>query len=162
MKNDQNFGESVQVTRKIQNKSVRKAPLIFILLAAAILGFSFGGYFFWENMQLKNNPSGVAQKEAERVVKKLGKIVLLPEEEFPVVATVTDPDLLKSQPFFSKAKEGDRLVVYNQAGIAILYDDKEEKIIQMTQFDAGTASGDRPATEPVRGGEEDSQIEEDN
>ena len=63
-----------------------------------------------------------ARDEVTQLVAAVGKLYALPTGETPVVATVADPAKLASQPFFKNAKKGDKVLIYNVAQKAILYD----------------------------------------
>jgi hypothetical protein len=53
------------------------------------------------------------------------------------VATVSDPEKLKEQPFFTQAKKGDKLLIYAKARKAILYDPAINKIIEVSTLNIG-------------------------
>ena len=67
--------------------------------------------------------------------------MVLPEDEEPSVATVADPEQLAGQPFFSKAKKGDKVLIYTNAQKAILYDPVAKKIIDIAPLNIGNAPG---------------------
>ena len=55
----------------------------------------------------------------------------LPTDETPTIATIADKDKLKDQPFFSKAENGDKILAFNKAMLAILYRPSVNKIINV-------------------------------
>ena len=71
-----------------------------------------------------------AQSEAD-IVAKVGTLILLPSGETPVIATVSNLDALKGQPFFENARIGDIVLMYKTAARAILYDPSLDKIIEV-------------------------------
>lgn len=102
--------------------------LIYIILVLIVgLGLSTA-YFYKKSVDL-NNPNAVSEKEAKSLTQKVGKLVVLPTDEIPTVATVSDPEALKGQEFFTNAKKGDKVLIYSNAKKAILYDPKINKII---------------------------------
>jgi Flp pilus assembly protein CpaB len=111
----------------------RPVNLILIIVTAASLVTA--GYFYTEVGRIKANPqaelASVAASELKEVVAKVGRLVVLPTDEEPTLATVADPEKLKDQPFFANAKAGDKVLVYNQAQKAILYDPVQDKIIEI-------------------------------
>ena len=82
-----------------------KVHILLVLLVAA-LGSS--GYFYNQLRELKKSPDAVAQAELSETIARVSRLIKLPEGETPVLATVSDPEKLKDQPFFANAKSGDR------------------------------------------------------
>ena len=117
------------------------AVLTIVALGAAV-------YFYTQLNQLRADPQKVAQEEAKSLVTKVGKLIVLPEGEEPTVATVTDPDLLRDQPFFANAKTGDKVLIYTNARKAILYNPEENKIIEVAPVSIGAAATPAPAITP--------------
>src|SRR3989344_2836747 len=120
------------------------AVLVVIALGSAV-------YFYTQLNQLREDPQKVAQEEAKTLVTKVGKLIVLPEGEEPTVATVTDPNLLKDQPFFANAKAGDKVLIYTNARKAILYNPEENKIIEVAPVSIGAAATPAPAITPPAG-----------
>lgn len=117
-------------------------PLITILALAA------AGYLYFELTQLKKNPQVTAQKETTELVAKVSKLVVLPEGETPTVATVSDPAVLKDQPFFANAAKGDKVLIYAQAKKAILYSVGMNKILDVAPLNIGAPAA-KPAVTPA-------------
>lgn len=95
--------------------------------------------------QLKASPQKTSQDEIKDIINKVGQLIVLPENEQPTLATVTDPELLKSQPFFANARTDDKVLIYNGAKKAILYRPSENRIIEVAPINLG-ASGSQSAT----------------
>jgi hypothetical protein len=79
------------------------------------------------------------------LVTKVGKLIVLPSNETPTVATVVDPSVLKSQPFFANAKKGDAVLIYTSAKTAILYDPAVNKIVNVAPITIGSPAPNVPA-----------------
>lgn len=77
-----------------------------------------------------SKPSGI-QEDVQGVVAEVSKIIQLPAGEIPTLATVTDLSKVQDQSFFTNAKEGDRVLVYQSAKKAYLYRPSEKKIIEV-------------------------------
>ena len=75
---------------------------------------------FLQNKQLKQDSSNKTDQEVDRLVEKVNELILLPDGEVPTVATVSDPEQLKDQPFFAHAEVGYKVLLYTQAKKAIL------------------------------------------
>lgn len=112
---------------------------IAILVLAVIAG---SGYYLYSQNQ--KSPSGQnppsAQEEVKGLVSEVGKLIDLPTGEDPTVATVTDIEKLKDQPFFANAKNGDKVLIYTQAKKAILYDPNSKKILEVAPVNIGSDS----------------------
>lgn len=108
-------------------------PFGVITVAALLVAY----YYYSEAGRLRENPQIVAQNEVAQVVTRVGELIILPESEQPTVATVTDPERLREQPFFAKAKVGDRVLIYTNARKAILYDPEQHKIIEVAPLNIG-------------------------
>lgn len=124
--------------------------LILTLIFLGALGAA--GYFYYQVSELKKDPQTAVSEEAEDLVKVVGRLIILPKDEVPTIATVSDPEKLKDQPFFAKAEVGDKVLIYTQAKKAYLYDPVARKILEVAPiniesnvgFEAGTTD-----TEPV-------------
>ncbi len=114
-----------------------KVVVPLVALAALVVA----GYFYNQVRVLKQDPQAVAKQEAASLVSKVGKLVVLPEEEVPTVATVSDPEALKDQPFFSKAQAGDKVLIYAEAKRAILYSVTLNKVIDVAPLNIGETDG---------------------
>lgn len=113
------------------------AGVVVVILVA-------GGFFYFRSTQApKPTPQSPqqTQEEVKRLVAEVGKLVELPQGEDPTVATVTDVNKLKDQPFFQKAKNGDKVLIYTNARKAYLYSPTLKKILDVAPINLGTPSG---------------------
>lgn len=100
-----------------------------ILLVLLLVFLSLAIYFYQKTSNVEEVASG--EKEAVELIAAVGKLIVLPEGEVPTIATVSDPEELKDQPFFAKSKVGDRVILYPQSKKAYLYDPKQDKILEV-------------------------------
>jgi len=114
--------------------------ITLVLLVIALAGAGSAYYFYNQFEQLKQNPQALTDKENTTLVAKLGELMVLPQNEQPTIATVADPSKLKDQPFFANAKTGDRVFIYTNAKKAILYDETNNKIIEVAPINIGKDS----------------------
>lgn len=119
---------------------------VFLLLA--VFGGVVSRKLYLENQDLKkdvvalrSDPSIKANEEVKELVRKLSALVVLPEGEDPVIATVTDKDKLKEQAVFARAENGDKLIIYSSAKKAYLYDPKEDKVRDIIPVNIGNGAG---------------------
>jgi hypothetical protein len=90
--------------------------------------------------KLKAGTSSTANAQTSALVAKVRKLVVLPEDETPTVATVVSADKLKSQTFFANASNGDKVLVYSKEKEAILYRPSTNQIVTIAPVNV-TSSG---------------------
>lgn len=113
------------------NKAGLKKLLLALVIILAIGGTCASVYYYKQYRALKDNPNLEAQKETEILVSAVGKLMELPADETPTVATVADKESLKDQLFFAAAQNGDKILAYTKAMKAILYRPSINKIINV-------------------------------
>jgi hypothetical protein len=114
---------------------------IFATVTVILIGTS--GYFFkqYKNTQKQIKVLKADPQQANRdLINKIGKLVVLPVGEDPTIATVADPEKLKEQAFFTKAKTGDKVLLYTNAKKAILYNPESNKIVEIAPINIGSAT----------------------
>ncbi len=124
------------------NEKIIIGVLIVLFLVMGVIAFGF--YVQMNeaknslNVAKQNDPQKVSENEALAIIDEVGKLIVLPEDEKPVIATVADPEKLKGQLFFAKAKVGDRVLIYPNAAKAILYDPVAKKILEVAPLNIGS------------------------
>lgn len=123
----------------------------FLLVAAAGGGYLFYNYHASQNelKMLRDNPEAANRQEATEVVAKVGRLMELPTNEQPELATVTDINKLKSQQFFSKAVNGDQVLIYTQSSKAILYRPQTNKIIEVASVNLSQSQPQLSPSQPA-------------
>lgn len=109
---------------------------VLLLLAAAAAP---GVYFYkkyadsQKQIQTQNQPQPAKDAETQKkeMIERVATHMVLPEGETPEVLTITEREKLVGQEFFTKAKNGDILLVYYAAKKAILYDPILDKILEI-------------------------------
>jgi len=96
--------------------------LMFFLTIAGVI---------WVTQKLLKNPTQTAKVEVKEMVEKVEKLIELPKDETPTIATVSDLSKLKNQSFFANAKKYDKIFIYTKAKKAYLYRPSENKIIEV-------------------------------
>lgn len=108
--------------------------LIVVLIVVVVLALAVAGYFAYKYINITSNPS-VAQanqsREVDTIKGEVGKLILLPSDETPTLATVSDITKLKDQPFFKDAKNGDKILIFPQAKKAIIYREDINKLVNV-------------------------------
>ncbi|MEO8105568.1 MAG: hypothetical protein ABI602_04520 [Candidatus Saccharibacteria bacterium] len=121
---------NVQLPKKIaKSKRFRRKLrgnwklLVIIALSVALLAIAG---LFWRHMTAGQSLQGKA--ELQRVEKEIEKHYVLPSDEVPALATVTDKNKLTT-PFFKSAQNGDKILIYQKNKIAIIYRPVIDRII---------------------------------
>jgi hypothetical protein len=104
------------------------------VVVIALIGLTYG-YLHTRNQlkSLSSNPKESAQNETQKVQEKVGKLIVLPTDETPTAATVNDVSKLKNQEFFSRAHNGDKVLVYAKSGRAVLYRPSINKVVEYSK-----------------------------
>lgn len=127
---------------------VLKKKWMHVVLSLAVVAIFAAGYFYLQVRSLKNNPQVAAEQETQALVVKVSKLIVLPRDEIPTVATVSDPEALKDQAFFARAEVGDKVLIYAEAKKAILYSVVLNKIIDVASLDIGAQKTFTPPPTP--------------
>lgn len=122
--------------------------VVLVLLVLLVLLAAGAAYLFMQVSALKQDPDALARKEAEEMVAIVGKLILLPKDELPTVATVSDPTKLAGQAFFAKAKVGDKVLLYPTARKAYLYDPTANRILEVAPINLGDTGSVTPEPTP--------------
>lgn len=108
--------------------------LIPVVAVMGIIIVAESSYLYYKVSVITNQQSG------DEIVSEIGKLIELPKEENPTIATITDITKLKDQAFFQNAKNGDKVLIYANFGKAILYSPNLRKIIEVAPINIGTTS----------------------
>lgn len=114
-----------------------KKHIKLLQLFIPVLLLSSVGILIYANFDIfkrEDSSQKAIQEETENLIAEVGELIVLPEGEKPTVATINDSERLKTQPFFSKAKNGDIVLIYSIAKKAILYDPIQHKIIEVSNL----------------------------
>jgi len=120
--------------------------IIFLVLIGGIVYF----YTQYRNSKIEiekltKDQDSLASLEAKKLVDTVAELIVLPDES-PTVATITDITKLKHQEFFANAKNGDKVLIYNQSKKAILYRPSVNKIIDIAPVNLGGQHSQETAT----------------
>lgn len=100
--------------------------IIFIIII--VTGFSVYVY----QKYFKLTEAERAKKELAAAISAVSKHMILPKDDQPMLAKVTDAKaLVKQHPFFAGAINGDQLLLFPRSQKAILYSPSRDKIINV-------------------------------
>ena len=132
--------------------------VIIGVLALTTIGAGGAAAYFYNQLQV--DPEAQVQEEVDQLLERVGKLFLLPEDERPTVATISDIERLREQPFFARGKNGDRVLIYTSARKAILYDPVANKIVEVAPLTIGTGEEIPPPPEPESEAESEAESAE--
>lgn len=150
VKNERIIEEEISINREevVEPRKRNYKKLAFYLIFAISLA---GNLYSWNTLRvLKQDPAEANQKDIKETVDKVSKLMVLPTDETPTLATVSDPDKLRGQAFFANAKVGDKVLVYQKAQKAILYNPSSGRIVEVAPIGASTAPTTAPVVEAVK------------
>ncbi len=132
------LNNDISMLNKIR-EFVKKCTLL-VLVGFAVLSSGTAVYFYNGYSGLKQDPNKVAQEEINKLIAQVSKLIVLPEGEVPTIATVSDPEKLRDQAFFLKAKAGDKVLIYTTSKKAILYSPELNKIVEVAPINIGASA----------------------
>ena len=110
-------------------KNVRRLTLGLTLLVVLLLVSMF---FLLKQLEIYRAPALSAEDKVKQIVEKVSYVAVLPSNEVPTVATVSDPSKLTNQPFFVNAKAGDEVLIYPVAKRAVLWRPSDNKVVEIS------------------------------
>lgn len=114
-------------------------------MAVLVLALT-AAFFFKQYQDIKKSPDVAAKVTSERVIEKVSQIYFLPSGETPTVAQIEDKTKLAEQDFFKSAENGDYLLVYTNAKMALIYRENDNKLVNV-----GPVTTDQNQVEDVAG-----------
>ncbi|OGG31364.1 hypothetical protein A3A63_02265 [Candidatus Gottesmanbacteria bacterium RIFCSPLOWO2_01_FULL_46_9] len=121
----------------------------YMVVVALIIFAVVPSVFFYTQYQMAKqrlaNPAQFAAEEGKKLVDAVSKLMTLPGDEVPTVATVNDKEKLKNQPFFANTENGDKVLIYTNAKKAILYRPSINKIIDVAPVNIGPTNASESA-----------------
>ncbi len=121
-----------------------KGKTIAIVLVIAFLGGAYVHQVQTNNIlkQQGGKVNGVSTStisQAAELRNEVGKLIELPSNETPTIATVTNVSNLQNQAFFANAQNGDKVLMFAQAKEVILYRPSTNKIVQVAPLNPGNS-----------------------
>lgn len=133
---------------KIKQVFTSKVNLPIWLITVTVLIFPTLFFVLKQNPLLTSKVMGWKiqfdpASDLDKYLPKIQKLMTLPEES-PQFALVSDVEKVRNQPFFSKAENGDVVLVYQDSRKTILYRPSTNKIIEV-----GTINPPSPTAVPA-------------
>jgi type IV secretory pathway VirJ component len=93
-----------------------------------------------KEMATLKNPTATTAAEVKKTVAEVGKVLVLPTDETPTLATVADPSKLAGQPFFANALTGDVVLIYSTSKKAILWRPSTKQVVEVSALNPGVST----------------------
>jgi hypothetical protein len=119
---------------KPKTKINKIGMLVIGVVALVLIGAVATSVYFYR--KANTNPQEDAAKDLANTIKLVGKHIVLPTDEQPTMATVSDPAKLKDQSFFANAKKGDKVLIYADSRKAILYNPETDRVVEVAPINA--------------------------
>ncbi len=128
---------------KKSKKSV-KSKLLWLLILLILLALAGGVAFLYtkyaetrkevEKLSTVQGQQELSKTQTQELLGEMRQIIIMPTNEDPVVATITDINQLKDKDFYKDAKNGDRVVVFANAKKAYIYSPERKLIVNVGAF----------------------------
>ena len=141
---------SFGLTKLVFSPSKLGWMVIVAVVLALIIIPSFYFYSQYRKTQALLQSSNTSRvSESKMITEAVGKLIELPVGEDPTIATVSDITKLSDQQFFSKAKNGDKVLVYKKAKELILYRPSVNKIINIATLNTVNVPQESQTIQPT-------------
>lgn len=106
--------------------------VVFIFIVAGL------SIYFYQHFSVDRvSDTEASVKKIDDTITRVSKLLVLPTDERPTIATVSDPQKLKDQVFFANAKVGDQVLIYTKNKKVILYDPIANRIVEIASLNTG-------------------------
>ncbi len=110
--------------------------ILGIIIGALVV---YGVFYLYAHPTLNSNTTPVATStevseamKAKQIVDAVSQLIIVPQGEDPLIATINDADnLIKDQPFYTGAINGDIVLIYQNAAKAIIYSPSRNIIVNV-------------------------------
>ena len=137
------MAKSSEPVSKKSGGMMSKRTLLVLLVLALIVGLGYTGSRYMDAKKEINrlsDPQAAAQEANAALIAEVGLVTELPANESPTIATVSDVEKLKEQPFFANAQNGDKVLIYPEAKKAYMYRPSTKKIVEIAPINIGEDS----------------------
>ena len=135
--------------KNMKIKHIKRKVIRNVAWACVVLAGVGSLYFYIRHMRMETGQgpdaaqvtgaadnAGQIQNDLQATKAAVERLMELPAGEEPVLATVTDAEKIRTQKFFDKAQNGDRVLIYKENQKLILYRPAINKIIEVSQTSA--------------------------
>lgn len=143
-KDDNDKGVTAEMKPRTSKKPSKNLFIGFIIIALV----AACGYMVYDRSKLTKEVNKLSQSqerqvspedEAKQLASEVGKLIDLPSDEVPTIATVTDASKVQDKPFFAKAQNGDKVLLYAKSSKAVLYRPSTQKLVEVSALNLSEA-----------------------
>lgn len=147
------------LTEQLGRNKKRGSPrLMTVIVVLVVIGLIAGlAFLLNDRRQLKGEVAKLSQvqqtdpdSEDKQLIAAVGRLIEVPIDESPTVATVVDAEKVKTQAFFINAQNGDKVLLYTKASKAIIYRPSTNKIIEVAPVNLGNTQAQGTTTAPKK------------
>jgi len=112
-------------------------PILFI---TGLITLVLCIYFFVQYQRanrLLRSPNAAMVQEGDEIIQIIRPIIHVENDEKPTIATVADTTKLVGQPFFEKAENGDKVLIFKTSNTVVLYRPSVKKVIAVSSIPQG-------------------------
>lgn len=138
---------ALPLSAKLSTKTGIIVGIFFLLV------FVGGGYYLYlqyQNTQkMLQAPQESIKAEVAEVVAIVGKLIVLPSDDEPTLALVSDKTKLQTQAFFAGVQNGDMLLIYPKTKKAFVYRPSIQKLVDVVSVNIGEQVNNQPVNIPL-------------
>jgi hypothetical protein len=116
----------------------KRLKIVFLILLVVAVGSVITTGILAKRVGDIKDPTSASQADVAKIVAEVGKVLVLPTNETPTLATVADPSKLSDQPFFASAKTGDVVLIYSISKRAILWRPSTKQVVEVSALNPGS------------------------
>lgn len=111
----------------LPHKRIRPRHLLIVVTSVTVII----GFIFWKDIYTFALYRDASVREVQRLLLSVRQEAVLPSRELPGLATVTDKSKLNKGGVLARAENGDEVLLFYQAGQAILYRPSVGKVVSI-------------------------------
>lgn len=145
--------EPPQISRYSKRSSKLADTALLVLLLASVALSIFAVYKYRlaakkiDEIGKNLKQSAQSTSNSKVLIEKVSRLILLPQNELPSIATINNVVLLQKQSsFYKDARNGDMLLIYFQAKKAFIYDPEQNIIVNTGPVFMEKVATDVPVT----------------
>lgn len=127
--------EKIIPTTRDNNKLIKILLILLVVTVIGLVSVLFSYYNTSKKLRSLSTTAGqkeATKKEIDELVKKISKLIVLPTDETPTLATITDATgLAKSQSFYLGSNNGDKVLIYFKAQKAYIYNPNKDILVNV-------------------------------